>query len=1522
MPHLGQPSQLCGQTFCRPRSRGVRAAGVLRNGSVLCEFHVGDRMTKTRKRRKRRKRLRSHHVQQNFEERASRLKCSGRHARTRRRFAHKLQQKKKRKARRRKNKYLHLYEVWQKSTLKQLPKEAAVLSTSVGDKSKVPSTWRSIYQMNELRDQQEDKWVAASHSDTHLNQENVRVPEDGFLFTVPLKINGHQLTALIDSGASKSYIKQECVAPLGLDFVPMVSYLELADGTKLMSPGKCNNVHLYIGTILATVPLTVTKLLDDVHLILGTNYLEIFNPLIDWQSHQMWIQTEAGPICIKGTLHDSFQKTGKIRVLASMDDTTHFESDIFDLLKHDPTVQCVPDPRYALPSLPRPPPHSTMSGTTFLTPGASDIDSDDEDLVTPSKKIKRVRRVAGKRVVKTQSKEASQRRMVSSRAIGRAVKRGEAAFLAIVRPDMSMVNNRPTLASIGMTEGKKKQMSKQRGPRKEFATVHEVRKKVLEGIRPECRSELSKIFQEYADVFPEKLPRGKPADREVTHEIRIEEGSKPQSRPPYKLSPAERDEVEAQIADLLSQGFIRPSCSPYGAPVLFVPKKDGRWRMCIDYRALNKQTIKDRYPLPRVDELLDRLGGNKYFTKLDLASGYHQIAMKNNSVERTAFRTHMGHYEFLVMPFGLTNAPATFQRLMNSIFRGELGKFILVFLDDILIYSKTLHEHYKHIRIALDRLREVKLFGRLHKCDWVQDKVEYLGFDVSAEGVEPSKEKVKAVATWPRPTTIKDVRAFLGLASFYRRFIKNFSRIAKPLTDLTKDKSTGEWKDEQESAFLKLKAALVNAPILRLPDFSKPFTVTTDASQVALGAVLEQDFGNGNQPIAYASKKLNPTEMRYSAYERELLGIVWALGQWRQYLEHQKFVVQTDHSSLRYLPDQPAVNRRIWKWASILQAYKMEIKHIPGPKNPADSLTRRAWIKDKAEQEKLKSDEAAWVHKWRDVDLSSNEAIRAALEEMFKPKSTIETTVDNDRETLIEPLPVLMVGRTVTTLNDDLKMEIQNAVEIDEAYKMVLEELQKPGVQEWKTSEGVFKLRHGRLHFHSERKDYTRGQYWKLVIPANLGIRKKILKEIHSVPYSGHPGVQRTLIKLRESFYWKGMTRDVQEFVAQCPVCQTEKSDHRGQAGPLQPLLVPERKWQEVAIDFVTNLPLSSRLNDTIMTVVDRATKFTYFLPCKSTITAPQTARLFWRKVGSMHGIPSAIISDRDPRFTGAFWHELWNQFGTVLKMGSGYHPQSSGQVERYNQLLEQVLRVTIHSLPDEPDWEKILPTVHYVVNNTPNRHTGYTPFYLNFGYHPVTPVQLLSDNETKMESVESFVERLKKQFEEARKNLEHARETMMKQEHGHRRVQEFAIGDQVLLSTKNLNVKGFPRKLQRRFIGPFKVVQEISKVAYKVALPEGWKIHPVFHTSLLKLWQSGQWTEHVEGTIPEVLQDDEVVWDSEKLLRWRKTKVGNLVKREFLILWKDRPLEDTCWVSEDDFVDQDELREAIEKDKPVFVQG
>jgi len=464
--------------------------------------------------------------------------------------------------------------------------------------------------------------------------------------------------------------------------------------------------------------------------------------------------------------------------------------------------------------------------------------------------------------------------------------------------------------------------------------------------KEEQPEELKSLLEEYKDVFPKDLPPGLPPSRTVDHKIDIIPGSEPPSKPTYRLSQPELDELKKQLDEFITKGFIQPSKSPYGAPVIFVKKKDGTFRMCMDYRALNKITIKNKYPLPRIDDLLDRIVGSKFFSKIDLRSGYHQIRMAEEDIYKTAFRTRYGHFEFKVLPFGLTNAPATFQGLMNDVFRQYLDDFVNVYIDDILVFSKTMKEHLTHLRKVLEQLRKNKLYGKLSKCSFFQKEMEFLGHVISAQGIQVDPKKTQAIDEWVQPKTVTELRSFLGLANYYRKFVKDYAKITGPLTTLLRKDSKMDWQEAQEIAFQTLKKALVTAPVLRSPDFSLPFVVTTDASDFAIGQVLTQDDGTGAKPVAYESRKLTPAELNYPIHEKEMLAIIHALKIWRIYLEGQHFTVITDHKSLCYFKTQPTLSRRQARWNELLAEYDFEIIYKPGKTNVvADALSRSPNLK-------------------------------------------------------------------------------------------------------------------------------------------------------------------------------------------------------------------------------------------------------------------------------------------------------------------------------------------------------------------------------------------------------------------------------------------------------------------------------------------------------------------------------------------------------------------------------------------------
>ncbi|CAL9239482.1 unnamed protein product [Arabidopsis halleri] len=428
----------------------------------------------------------------------------------------------------------------------------------------------------------------------------------------------------------------------------------------------------------------------------------------------------------------------------------------------------------------------------------------------------------------------------------------------------------------------------------------------LTNLAPVLPSEMTSLLQDYEDVFPEDNPKGLPPIRGIEHQIDFVPGASLPNRPAYRTNPVETKELQRQVDELMEKGHIRESMSPCAVPVLLVPKKDGSWRMCVDCRAINNITVKYHHPIPRLDDMLDELHGSSIFSKIDLKSGYHQIRMKEGDEWKTAFKTKHGLYEWLVMPFGLTNAPSTFMRLMNHVLRAFIGIFVVVYFDDILVYSKSLSEHIEHLDSVLNVLRKEELYANLKKCTFCTDNLVFLGFVVSADGVKVDEEKVKAIKDWPSPKTVGEVRSFHGLAGFYRRFVKDFSTIAAPLTEVIKKDVGFKWEQPQEEAFQSLKEKLTNAPVLILPDFLKTFEIECDASGIGIGAVLMQD----QKPIAFFSKKLGGATLNYPTYDKELYTLVRALQTWQHYLWPKEFVIHTDHESLKHLKGQQKLNKR------------------------------------------------------------------------------------------------------------------------------------------------------------------------------------------------------------------------------------------------------------------------------------------------------------------------------------------------------------------------------------------------------------------------------------------------------------------------------------------------------------------------------------------------------------------------------------------------------------------------------------
>jgi len=1059
--------------------------------------------------------------------------------------------------------------------------------------------------------------------------------------------------------------------------------------------------------------------------------------------------------------------------------------------------------------------------------------------------------------------------------------------------------------------------------------------------RAEAERMVAKLRETFsATVFPDELPAGVPPSRGAEpFRIDLKEGTRPFGR--YAARMTEEDTLEAgkMLKELLAKGFIRPSRSPWGSPMFLVNKPDGGKRMVIDYRSLNAATTRNRYPLPRVDELFDQLAGARYFSKLDLRTGYWQIRVAAEDVPKTAFTSRHGHFEWLVLPMGLTNAPAEFMALMENTFREELNTFVLVFLDDILVYSRTLEEHEAHLRVVLQRLRDQKLFAKWSKCCFARQEVEFLGHFVGRHGVRMVEGKVAAVERWPTPTTQKEVEQFLGLAGYYRRFIANFSSLAAPLSalcgTLKKDTKKGarrkppekrfEWGPTQEEAFGALKLAVTSAPCLAMPDSKREFLVHTDASGHATGAVLMQRFEEGLRPIAFLSKKMTEAERRYPVHEQELLAILNALKAWRHYLGGRHFTVMTDHQSLQYVETSAMATPRQVRWAAWLSEFDFHIQYGKGKDNvAADALSRGAAAGD---DRKVISTAAV-----RGTNPGLPRLLVSAIEQFAPLPVRVREAAASDEEyqarvregpeallrqgLLLERGLLYKVGRVPAAVDAEVSPDEAAAAAPGSADS----EHQEPDEHKYDSDVGSEDGRSAEAEAGEEedgQRPVEAGE-GQLVIPRDAQLRTWLLSSGHDTLLGGHHSAATTNAWLRERVWWSSMAADARRYVAGCELCQRNKPDLRGRQGLPLSLATPSRAWEVVCMDFVGPLPRTERGRTAVMVVVDKLTRWVYYIPMSVNDTAQDVFALLDRFVLANHDTPRMIVSDRDTRFTSQFWEHIWEGLRTELKRSTSFHPQTDGTTERANRTLVEQLRAFVSV--NQNDWDLLLPQLQKANNSAVCVSTGFSPFEMNHGRTVRTELDAELENDGVARpaiaagaypgAVQLAARRAAAEAQ-AREIIKRAQAKQRRDAKRGRRAPDIHVGDRVWLSNRNLRVggQGRARKLEPLFFGPYEVLEMHGSNAAKIQLPPGCRLHPVFNLDLLRKFVDGR-VEFPDRPVPHArpgpvqqLEEDEAAGgpgegvDSEFEVEAIVGSRGRGRNMSYKVKWLGWPLEQASWV-------------------------
>ena len=954
-------------------------------------------------------------------------------------------------------------------------------------------------------------------------------------------------------------------------------------------------------------------------------------------------------------------------------------------------------------------------------------------------------------------------------------------------------------------------------------------------------------------VFRKELPNEIPPKRDgIEHEINLKSDTKPITAVQWRQSPEQKKIIQEWTKEMVEAGIIRPSNSAFSAPTFCVKKPVG-WRIVHDYRRLNAATVIPAIPMPRKEDTFDAMSKGYWFSCMDLLSGYYQVKLREADIPVTAFSTPDGLYEYLVTPMGLSGSPGTFNRLLQKIFK-DLKDVCRVYFDDMYIFTEDqdVKQHVEALDRVLQRCEQQKLYIKLSKCQFCVPEIPCLGDFIGRNGIRMDPDKVKIIKEWHIPKTKRQMESFLGTTIYVSRFCNKYAQFAGPLYEALKGKRQREpiaLNARQLRCFQDLKKQLSSPPVLGLPNFDKMFHIRMDASNFAVGGVLFQKEGDLEKPIAFTGRKMKAAELNYPVRQQELLAIMHALKVWRTYLIDKPFMVETDHKSIETILTQKTANRRIARWFNALAEFQPKFIWIPGESNKvADALSRRPDFHQKA------------------ATVSFQELIDAAKD----------------------------IEVVATIYEKSIKEELKSSYEKDNNICEILKNIRK-GLSNVKTKNiNRYFVDNDFLYYKTMEDEQSR-----LVIPNNEDLINRIIYEHHDTETMGHPGYYRTYINIRKNYYWKNMEKTILRYVNTCEKCQRNKARQTKNPGLLQPLEIPSGRWKDITMDFMVALPKTKNGFDSIMVMVDRMTKRSIFVPIRMDNTTEEIVKKFMDHYFKNHGIPKTIVTDRDSKFTSKFWTVFIKLLGTQHNLSSAFRPQTDGQSERTNRFIQDYLRGLVN--PFQDDWDEYISLAEFAYNSRFHSTIGMSPFEANIGYKPYTPADVERDPEFEVLSKEAQQLVLKQQafLQMARDKMAESQDRMKYYYDRNRSQQMFEIGELVLLDNKNLDIrhKGYAvkNKLAPRFNGPYTIIKKHSKDSYELAMPPGLKIHPVFHTSLLKKYNKDE-NERRDNRVAKTLLNDGTIGQLiESVIGHRK--VNN--KMEYKIKWLGESKHQATWEPE-----------------------